>query len=137
MIFSTTVQVLWADTDAARIVWYGNYLRYIEAAENAMFAALAASLSDLVVRHQILFPRTSLACQFRSPARFEDVLSVKLRIASVTERRARLEFTIQQHASEQVVAEGSYEIACVDDRTFQGRPWPTEVHALLARAVQP
>ena len=135
MTFYTTVRVIWADTDAARIVWFGTYFRYLEIAEMALFDAMGASLSGVLQGHHILMPRTTITCNYRSPARFDDVLDLGLGIESVTDRRVRLAFQIRQHESQRVVAEGSYEIACVDVTTFKGRPFPDEVRALFDSLV--
>ena len=76
-------------------------------------------------------PRTTVTCSYRSPARFDDVLDLGLEVESVTDRRVRLAFQIRQHESQRVVAEGNYEIACVDEATFKGRPFPDEVRAMF------
>ena len=135
MKFSTTVRVIWADTDAARIVWFGTYLRYLEAVEVAMFDGLGTSLAALLSGHRILLPRTTITVNYRSPARFDDVLDLAIGVESLTERRARLAFEFRQHESRQMVAEGSYEIACVDATTFKGRAFPDEIRALLQSAA--
>lgn len=135
MTFYATVRVIWADTDAARIIWFGTYCRYLETAEMALFDALGSPLSSVLQGHQILMPRTTITCNYRSPARFDDVLDLGLGIESVTDRRVGLAFQIRQHESQRVVAEGTYEIACVDETTFKGRPFPDEVRALFDSLV--
>lgn len=135
MTYYTTVRVLWADTDAAHVVWYGSYLRYLEMAEVAMFDTLGRSFADVLADHHIFIPRTALTCNYRSPARFNDVLDLGLTVEYMTDRRVRLAFAMRQQVSQKVVVEGAYEIACVDQTTFKGRPFPDEIRALFDAAT--
>jgi len=134
-LFHTTIRVSWADTDAARVVWFGNFLRYVEIAEAGLFDALGRPLSAVLEEHQILMPRTAFTVSYRSPARFDDVLDVGVGVESVTERRVRYVFEIRQRDSRALVAEGGYEIACVDHAAFKGRPFPDDVNALFTAAM--
>ena len=135
-LFHTTIRVSWADTDAARVVWFGNFLRYVEIAEAALFESLGRPLKTVLEQLQILMPRTSFTISYRSPARFDDVLEVGVGVESVAERRVRYVFEIRQRESRQLVAEGAYEIACVDAATFKSRPIPDEVRALLSQSAR-
>ena len=74
--YRVNVRVHWADTDAAGIVWFGNFLRFFEEAEDEMFRALGRTRLELVRDFGILMPRLEAACRFRSPARAEEVLPV-------------------------------------------------------------
>lgn len=134
--YYTTVRVGWADTDAAAVVWFGNFFKYIEAAEVALFDALGRPMRALFTTHQVVMPRTALTCNYRSPARFDDVLDVGLGVESVAERRVRYAFEIRQRESRQLVAEGTCEIACADSTTFKGRPFPDELRAVFTAAMQ-
>ena len=60
---------MWADTDAAGIVWFGVFFRYLENAEEELFRALGRDRTKLLGELRIFMPRTSLECSFRSPAR--------------------------------------------------------------------
>jgi acyl-CoA thioester hydrolase len=133
--FPTIVRVPWADTDAARVVWFGNFLKYLEAAEVALFDTLGRPLSTLLDEHGVLMPRTSLTCRYRSPARFDDVLEVGLAVENLTERRIHYVFEIRQRDSRDLVVEGSYNVACVDASTFTGRAFPDLVRGLLSTAM--
>ena len=133
----TTVRVPWRDTDAAGVVWFANFLGYVEMAEVALVQSRGWSVPDVFRRHQIAMPRTNLSISYRSPARFDDVLDIGLAVDSVSERRVRYAFEIRQRDSGQLVAEGSLEVACVDVATFKGRPFPDEVRAVFESLQRP
>jgi acyl-CoA thioester hydrolase len=131
--FHAPVRVAWSDTDAAGIVWFGMFCRYLEVAEAALFEAAGRPIPAFFADHPILMPRTELRCLFRSPARFDDVLDVALAVESATERRIRFAYAITQTRDGKLVSEGSYEIACVDKTTFKGRPFPAEVTVIFEK----
>jgi YbgC/YbaW family acyl-CoA thioester hydrolase len=133
--FHYTVEVPWADTDAAQVVWFGNFCRYVEAAEVALFTALGHPLPGILAAHHILVPRTHFTCSFRSTARFADVLRVTLGVASVSDRRVAFAFEITREDTGRVVAQGAYRIACVDASTFQAMAFPAELLAILTNGV--
>lgn len=127
--FHYALEVPWSDTDAGQIVWFGNYIKYVEKAEVALFAALGHPLPQMFETHKIFTPRTHLTCAFRSPARFTDVLTVALTVASATDRRISFAFEITNDATGAIVTQGEYRIACVDVATFKACPFPAEVTA--------
>jgi acyl-CoA thioester hydrolase len=129
--------VPWRDTDAAGVVWFANFLGYVEMGEVALVQSRGWSVPDVFRRHQIAMPRTNLSISYRLPARFDDVLDVGLAVDSVTERRVQYAFEIRQRDSGQLVAEGSLEVACVDAATFKGRPFPDEVRAVFESLQRP
>ena len=67
--YYVNVRVHWADTDAAGIVWFGNFLRFFEEAEDGLFRALGRTRIELIRDFGILMPRLDATCRFRSPAR--------------------------------------------------------------------
>ena len=131
--FVHSLEVPWADTDAAQVVWFGNFLRYVEEAEAALLAAIGHA--RILETYTIGMPRTHVTCSFRSPARYRDRLSVELHVASASDRRIAFAYEIRQTDSGQVVAHGDYRIACVDLPTFGPRPFPADF--LLALGAMP
>jgi YbgC/YbaW family acyl-CoA thioester hydrolase len=131
--FRVNVRVHWADTDAAGIVWFGNFLRFFEEAEDEMFRALGRTRLELVRDFGILMPRLEAMCRFRSPARAEEVLSVGIAVTELTERRIRYAFEANERDTLRLVCEGSYRVACVAADTFRPRDFPPAMRMLLKR----
>jgi 4-hydroxybenzoyl-CoA thioesterase len=128
-------RVMWPDTDAAGIVWFGVFCRYFENAEEELFRALGHDRSALLKRLQIFMPRTSLRCGFRSPARLGDEISVGVGIAEINDRRVTYAFDVRERGSDRLICEASYRVACVDAASFASRRFPEEIASLLAPAV--
>jgi len=131
--FRVNVRVHWADTDAAGIVWFGNFLRFFEEAEDEMFRALGRTRLELVRDFGILMPRLEATCRFRSPARAEEVLSVGIAIVELTERRIKYDFVAHERDMQRLVCEGSYRVACVTADTFKPRDFPPAMRVLIKR----
>lgn len=130
--FRTPVRVHWADTDAAGIVWFGNFLRYFEEAEDELFRALGQTRLSLLRDHGVLMPRVEATCRFRSPARAEDLLSVGIAVREITSRRLAYEFEARLSETDRIVSQGEYRVACVDADTMKSREFPAAIRELLA-----
>lgn len=125
---------MWADTDAAGIVWFGVFMRYFENAEEELFKVLGRDRTELLKEWRIFMPRTSLECRFRSPARLGDEISIGIGVRSATDRRVAFGFEIRERGTDRLICEAGYRVACVDADTFAPRTFPSEVLALLAKA---
>ena len=126
---------MWADTDAAGIVWFGVFMRYFENAEEELFRVLGRDRTAVLRDLHVFMPRTSLTCGFRSPARLGDEMSIGIAIGEMTDRRIQYVFDIHERGTDRLICEASYRVACVDARTFAPRAFPAEIVAMLARAV--
>ena len=126
---------MWADTDAAGIVWFGVFFRYFENAEEELFRRLGHDRTALLRRLNVFMPRTSLQSRFRSPAKLGDEMSIGVGIASMTDRRIEYAFDIHERGSDRLICDASYRVACVDAGTFAPRPFPHEISSLLSPAL--
>jgi YbgC/YbaW family acyl-CoA thioester hydrolase len=115
------------ETDAAGIVHFSVFFRYLEEAEHAMWRA--AGLSIAAPGAPIGFPRVSTSFDFLKPLRFEDEFDVWLRVTGKTPKTLSYSATIEKDGT--TVARGSLTIACVHKRP--GEPMRgTEIPAHIA-----
>jgi YbgC/YbaW family acyl-CoA thioester hydrolase len=128
-------RVMWPDTDAAGIVWFGVFCRYFENAEEELFRALGHDRTELLKRLHIYMPRTSLTCSFRSPAKLGDEISVGVAVADISDRRVTWAFDVRERGTDRLICEASYRVACVDAVSFAARPVPAEIASLLTPAM--
>jgi YbgC/YbaW family acyl-CoA thioester hydrolase len=131
--FRVNVRVHWADTDAAGVVWFGNFLRFFEEAEDELFRALGRTRMEIIGDFGILMPRVDASCRFRSPARAEDVLEVGIAVDTVSERRIAYRFEVRERDTRRLVAEGAYRVACVNKDTFKAVEFPLPLRGLFGR----
>ena len=129
--YRINVRVHWADTDAAGVVWFGNFLRFFEEAEDELFRSLGRTRMELIEDFDMLMPRVDTSCRFRSPARAEEVLEIGIAVESITVRRIAYKFEVREADTRRLVAEGGYQVACVNRNTFKAIEFPTELRGLF------
>lgn len=116
MDISTKVKVYYEDTDAAGVVYYANYLRYMERARTELFARLGIDVADYHNRGYF-FPIVHVDIHYKRPARLGDILDIT---ADITELK-KASLTLRQcvFRGEAVIAEAFVTVACIDKN---GRP---------------
>lgn len=116
-LFSISLQINYEDTDAGGVVYYGNYLGYMERARNAYLRSLGYPLSRLVEEHRILFVVTQAGIKYLSLARLDDELQVTLEITKIS--GARIIFAHQVLRGEMCLVDGEISLATVNSETFK------------------
>ena len=105
-------RVQFYETDAAGLVHFSWFFRYMEEAEHALWRE--AGLSIHPPEAEIGWPRVAASFEFRRPLRFEDEFEVRLRIADMTRRTIR--YTCSLVHGDNTIATGELTIACVRKR---------------------
>ena len=101
------VRVRWGDTDAAGIVFYPNFYKWMDEATHEFFTAIGFPTSHLFRNEQIGIPLLETHCQFKSPLFFEDEISINTTIEIVKNKVFKATHIITR--GEQHIAEG-YEV---------------------------
>jgi YbgC/YbaW family acyl-CoA thioester hydrolase len=82
MPFIATRRVEFCDTDMAGIVHFANFFKYMEQAEHELFRSLGLKIAGtLPDGTEYGWPRVSATCSYDAPARYEDVLEIRVTIA--------------------------------------------------------
>jgi YbgC/YbaW family acyl-CoA thioester hydrolase len=101
--------IQFAETDAAGIVHFSWYLRYMEEAEHAMWRAVGLSVAP---RDSALgFPRVAASVEFLAPLRFEDEIETLVGIEAIGRRSIKYTYTISRGDTK--VATGAMTAVCV------------------------
>ena len=79
-------RVEFSETDAAGIVHFSNFFRYMEACEHAMFRSLGLSVDLVVDGVRYSLPRVNASCTYVAPLRFEDEFEVRLLVRQIRTR---------------------------------------------------
>ncbi|MBV8145148.1 MAG: tol-pal system-associated acyl-CoA thioesterase [Gammaproteobacteria bacterium] len=138
-VFSWPARVYWEDTDGGAIVYYANYLRFLERARTEWLRTLGQSQRELAREPGILFAVVSLEVDYRAPARLDDELEITCE--PLAEGAASLRFTQRIYRSgeapqAQPLVEAQVRVACVDARTLRPRRLPRFLRdALGAEAI--
>ena len=85
---SMNIRVYYEDTDLGGIVYYANYLRFIERARSEWIRHLGIDQIKMRNEEEAIFVVTKLKADYLSPARFDDILRVDTKIKVVSPVRA-------------------------------------------------
>ena len=128
--FVWPVRVYWEDTDAGGIVYYANYLKFMERARTEWLRALGCDQALMRARHRLQFVVARANVEFRRPARFDERLDVDVRVLAL--RRASVELAQDvRSASRELLCQARIRVGCVDVETFRPRGIPTSLQQEL------
>jgi acyl-CoA thioester hydrolase len=131
------VRVTYADTDKAGIIYYANYLKYLEQGRTELMRSLGVRYRDLEVKRKLFLPAVSAHCEYLAPSRYDDLLTIRTWIAELG--RASISFSCEVVDAElggKVVARAHSRHAIVTDLWRPARV-PADLRLLLAPYVQP
>ena len=126
--FTWPVRVYYEDTDLGGVVYYANYLKFLERARSEWLRHLGVSQTALLESERLLFAITEVNVRYLKPARFEDELQVSVDLLRL--RRASMEFSqeIRRGASEgELLCTAGVTAACLDADTMRPRPLPAHL----------
>jgi acyl-CoA thioester hydrolase len=131
--FTIPVRVYYEDTDAGGVVYYANYLRFLERGRTEFMRALGYDLRVLARDPGILFVVANVDIDYRRPARHDDELVVSVVVAE--RGRAGLTFAQQVRRGAELLAEAKVRVACVDAASFRPKALPDDIAQKLERGV--
>ena len=128
------LRVYYEDTDLAGIVYYANYLRFLERGRTEALRALGIDQGRLKAETGVVFAVTRVTLDYRRPARFDDWLEVETRVTELRAASVRMAQAVTRAG--EVLCDGEVTVACIDTA---GRPrrLPERVRAALARMAGP
>lgn len=96
-VFEWPVRVYYEDTDAAGVVYYANYLRFMERARTEWLTHFGIELAELEKRERIVFVVTRVEMDYLQGARLGDRLTVSVEPIKISP----VSFTLTQHIRDQ------------------------------------
>lgn len=126
--FVWPVRIYWEDTDAGGIVYYANYLKFMERARTEWLRAAGIEQLPLKEQHGLMFVVVDIEAHYRKPARYGDELQVTCAI----EERSRASLTFQQRIYRggldgELLVEGKVRVACLDAVNSRPTALPKEL----------
>lgn len=112
------VRVIYGDTDQMGVVYYANYFRYFEASRAEYFRARGGAYTE-VEREGFGLPVVAAHCDYKAPARYDDLLVVDVHVAELRRASLRFDYEVRREADGAVLATGHTVHACVGPK---GRP---------------
>jgi acyl-CoA thioester hydrolase len=130
-------RVRWGDVDAARIIFYGSYIRFFEIAETELFRAVGLSYGVMFDELDIWLPRVHLECDFHHVAQLDDLLELSVYVGPVGNKSMRLNFEVRKKGEPVIIADAHFVLASVSRDKFKTVPIPDDLRQRLAPYTMP
>ncbi len=122
--FIFPVRIYYEDTDSGGVVYYANYLKFMERARTEWLRALGFEQDQLIKESRVIFAVRSVTVDYNAPARFND----QLEVVTTLQKQGRASLTLLQEirrcGEESLLCAGTVKIASLDVDSFRPRPMP-------------
>lgn len=129
-IFTWQVRVYYEDTDAGGVVYYANYLAYMERARSEWLRTLGFDNQTLADQQGVVFVVRRACVDYLQPARLDELLDVSLILKK--RGKASLLFEQQVRRGDELLCRGEILLACVDAASFK----PAAIPATILQKMQ-
>ena len=127
--FNFNIKVYYEDTDAGGVVYYANYLKFLERARSEAIYSLGFSNKELLENHGILLIVKSCNIKYKKPAQLEDLLEISSEATSFTKTSILMKQLIFK--SKDIISEAEVHLVAVDKK---GKP--TKIPDQLIRKLE-
>jgi acyl-CoA thioester hydrolase len=131
---TVNVRIYYEDTDAAGIVYYANYFRFIERGRTELLRTLGHDQNALM-KDGIAFAVRSASAEFLKPAKLDDLLTVETAVAALG--RAQMTFAQRILRDNELLLDAKIRVACIDPARGKPMPMPRVLHEQLSALLGP
>lgn len=129
----TEIRVRYAETDQMGIVHNSNYLVWFEVGRSEFCRARGFSYKEMEEKDNALMVVAESYCRYKSPAYYEDLLTVRTKVEEIRSRSLRFVYEIYRAADETLLAEGET-LHLVTDENKKVRSLPASYKEKLLSA---
>jgi len=129
-VFTWPVRVYWEDTDAGGVVYYANYLKFLERARTEWLSERGLEQDRLSREEGVVFVVRRVEADYLKPARFNDRLVVVSRLQNMN--RASLVMSQQILREGEVLLDALVKVACVEHVQFR----PAKIPPVVTQAFK-
>lgn len=130
--FAWPVRVYYEDTDAGGVVYYANYLRFMERARTEWLRALGYDQGVLAKQEGVLFVVRAVAIDYLRPSLYDDSLRITVEPAKVG--GTSIAFTQRVLRGPEVLATASVRVVCVDAVSLRPARLPRSLATTIRKA---
>ena len=123
--FAASFDVYWEDTDAGGVVYYANYLRFLERCRTDWLRALGVDQQQLRAERQLQFVVVNITVDFLRPAVLHDEIIVTAALERLAGATIHFRQTIMR-GGEQLI-DAAVRVACLDSGTLKPRAIPRDL----------
>jgi acyl-CoA thioester hydrolase len=131
--FRLAVRVYYEDTDAAGVVYYANYLKYMERTRTEWLSSLGFDVASFERLQGVVFVVHRVEIDYRLPARLGDRVEATLTLVELTRARMVVRQDVLRDGA--VLTAARITLACLDRATFRPTRIPAAVYGRLEGLV--
>lgn len=132
---SVRIRVRFYETDMAGIVHHTNHIRWFEMGRIAFLKNHKFNLTRLI-ELGYMTPILAVKCEYKTAAKFDDVLILETRLVKVTRTRATFSFYLTRESDGALIATGETENTFSNKETGHVRPLTKEIYNFYADLVE-
>jgi acyl-CoA thioester hydrolase len=126
--FVWPVRTYWEDTDAGGIVYYANYLKFMERARTEWLRSIGIDQVQMKEEHGLIFVVVDVEAHYRKPARYGDQLQVTCKVRETTRASITLDQEVyREDVGGELLLDGRVRAACLDALKYRPRPLPPQL----------
>jgi acyl-CoA thioester hydrolase len=124
-LYEITIRIYWEDTDAGGVVYYANYLKFMERCRTEWLRSLGIDQYRLRLERQLQFAVVHVAVDFLRPAVLNDEIIVTAELARLSGATISFKQTIMR--GDMQLIDASTRVACLDSGTLKPRAIPKDL----------
>ena len=133
-IAESRLRVRYAETDQMGVVYYSNYLVWMEIGRGDLCRKCGFIYRDLEAEEGISIAVADARCRYHAPARYDDDVIIRTKLDRLRRRTMTFSYEIANASTGQILAEGQTTHVAVG-RDGKPRTLPESYGKLLAQAV--
>ena len=94
-IHTHTYRVIYADTDAGGVVYYGRYMRFFEIGRAEYMRTVLNIAYSALEKLGVVMPVVEMYCRYKAPARYDDLISISTSIYEYSKVSVRFHYEIK------------------------------------------
>lgn len=119
------VKIYYHDTDCGGVVYYANYLKYLEEARTEFLEKRGVFIKDMIAGHGVMFVVARQEVDYKSPAFYGDTLTINTRVTNVSGVKVEFEYDINNQGG-RLISKAKTILVCVD-KTLKPRAIPADI----------
>lgn len=134
--FAWPVRIYYEDTDAGGVVYYTNYLKFMERARTEWLRAQGFEQPELLRDHSVIFVVRAVQIEYLRPALFNDLLKVSVHLHQTGRSWIELDQTVERPEGGQdpeLLVKARVKIVCVNGQTFKPVQIPAPIREKIER----
>jgi len=125
-VFLWPIRIYYEDTDSGGVVYYANYLKFMERARTEWLRAEGFEQDELIVKENVIFAVRSVQADYLLPARFNEEIIVNTEVL----KKGKASITVEQvvKRNHDVLCKAIIKIACLDAQSFKPAVMPENLY---------